>query len=92
MLKEEFDQQGVIYSKQHEGLFASWRGCWVVSAFSTGSGGGEQKELKDSCPQCKQIMALQLLLYTDRRSDLAILLETFHFLISISLVDRWISV
>lgn len=92
MLREEFDQQGVIYSKQHEGLFASWRGRWAVSALSTGSGGGEQKELKGSCPQCKQIMARQLLLYTDRRSDLAILLETFHFLISISLVDRWISV
>lgn len=63
-----------------------------ISAFSTGSGGGEQKELKGSYLRCKQIMTLQLLLYKGRRSDLAIWLESSHFLISISLVDRWLSV
>lgn len=43
-----------------------------ISGFSTGSGGGEQKELKGFGLRCKQIMALQLLLYKGRRSDLAI--------------------
>lgn len=42
-----------------------------ISGFSTGSGGGEQKELKGFRLRCKQIMALQLL-HKGRRSDLAI--------------------